>query len=89
MYLKGIGTTQNFKIAYDYYLEAQLKDIPEAYTGLGNIYYYGYGKTRNLVQALKYYKIGSQFNQPEALYMYGILQMMPSNSEMERNIEMG
>ena len=73
MYCYGLGTEQNYKQAFDWFLKSATEGNKFAQYSLANLYYYGNGVEKDLSQAFLWYRKSFAQGQPYA--SYAIAQM--------------
>lgn len=73
MYCYRLGTEQDYKQAFDWFLKSAQEDNKFAQYSLANLYYYGNGVEKDLSQAFLWYQKSSSQGQPYA--SYAIAQM--------------
>ncbi|MDR2126238.1 MAG: hypothetical protein LBP63_05360 [Prevotellaceae bacterium] len=68
MFTEGIGVSQNYAVAMDYYVEAANKGNTTALNAIANAYKNGYGINRNYTEAFNLYMKSAKQDDRDAMY---------------------
>ncbi|KAG0278534.1 hypothetical protein BGZ95_003757 [Linnemannia exigua] len=72
LYLGAIGgRPQDYSKAREWALKSAHQGLPEAYIGIANLYFYGYGVPKDYTEAMIWYRIAANQHHPEAQYNIG------------------
>ena len=83
MHCYGLGTEQDYKQAFDWFLKSATEGNKFAQYSLANLYYYGNGVEKDLSQAFLWYQKSSSQGQPYA--SYAIAQMYSKGEYVTEN----
>ena len=72
MYEGGLGVSQSYLIAMDWYRKAADSGLAEAQHNIGMLYHHGYGVAANPVEALRWFKLAADQELPQSEYMLGL-----------------
>ncbi len=70
--LRGDGIHQNYKEAFEWYMNAADSDDVRGQYSVGKCYYFGYGVQQNFSEAVKWFMKAAEQNDGNAQYMLGI-----------------
>lgn len=85
MHCYGLGTEQDYKQAFDWFLKSAKEGNKFAQYSLANLYYYGNGVEKDLSQAFLWYQKSSSQGQPYA--SYAVAQMCSKGEYVCQNEE--
>lgn len=71
MYMSGVGTRKNMKMAVAYFIEASMKNNLFAMLNLAELYFYGYGVDRNVEKARELYTKAFEMGYTDAMVLCG------------------
>lgn len=71
MYMSGLGTRKNMKMAVAYFIEASMKNNLFAMLNLAELYVYGYGVERNVEKARELYTKAFEMGYTDAMVLCG------------------
>ena len=83
MYYYGLGVPVNSSIAFEYFITASKKDLPQAHYHLGLIYKDGNGVQKDNLVASQWFKRASSLGVIEATSMIKEILMRESKVEIE------
>jgi uncharacterized protein len=73
MYERGLGVTQSYPDAMNWYRQAAEQGLPEAHHNLGLLYYSGFGTAVNDREAFRRFRAAAEKELPESQYMLGLM----------------
>lgn len=85
MHCNGLGTEQDYKQAFTWFLKSAQEGNKFAQYSLANLYYYGNGVEKDLSQAFHWYMKSAEQGQPYAAY--AIAQMYSKGEYVSQNKE--
>lgn len=71
-YDKGIGTNQNFQLAFEWYKKAAEQEYLSAFGNIGDLYRKGNGVEQNIEKAIEFYNKGVYGNHSGCQYKLGL-----------------
>jgi TPR repeat protein len=72
MYEEGMGVSQNYQTAMDWYRRAAEQDLPQAQHNVGLLYYNGYGVQANTREAVRWFRQSADQGLDASEYMMGL-----------------
>ena len=85
MYYEGLGTTKDYKKAYEWILKAKNEGNAKASYQLGIMYYNGKGVAQSYAEAYKWYNVAAAKGVADADYNIGLL--FEAGNGVEKNIQ--
>ena len=79
MYVKGLGTGQDYYKAFDLFKYVARHHYPDAWFNLANMYYFGRGTPVNEVMALRYYEMAAAEGNLTAAFNAGVIHSRQGN----------
>lgn len=89
MYERGLGVTQSYPDAMNWYRQAAEQGLPEAHHNLGLLYYSGFGTAVNDREAFRRFRAAAEKELPQSQYMLGLMVYYGRATEANPQIAKG
>jgi len=89
MYERGLGVSQSYPDAMNWYRQAAEQGLPEANHNLGLLYFSGFGTAVNDREAFRRFRAAAEKELPESQYMLGLMVYSGRATEANPQIAKG